>query len=131
MSDFFNDEPEEPRRPMPVRRESRRPRPLILTIVVLAVLLIGFSIFAGIWTDKLWFSSLGYSSVFSKLIWTRVLLFIVFGALMALIVGLNLFLAFRLRPMFRPHSPEQANLERYREVVTPMRRPLTLSRGGR
>ncbi len=26
--------------------------------------------------------------------------------------------------MFRPHSPEQANLERYREVVTPLRRLL-------
>ena len=83
-----------------------------------------FSLFAGIWTDKLWFSSLGYGEVFSKLLWTRVLLFAVFGGLMALIVGVNLYLAFRLRPMFRPHSPEQANLERYREVVTPMRRLL-------
>ena len=45
---------------------------------------------------------------------------------MALIVGVNLYLAFRLRPMFRPHSPEQANLERYREVITPMRRLLLL-----
>ena len=91
-----------------------------------ASLVIGFSLFAGIWTDKLWFSSLGYSSVFSKLIWTRVLLFTLFGGLMALIVGVNLYLAFRLRPMFRPHSPEQANLERYREVITPMRRLLLI-----
>ena len=87
---------------------------------------VGFSLFAGIWTDKLWFGSLGYGSVFSKLIWTRVLLFVVFGGAMALIVGVNLFLAFRLRPMFRPHSPEQANLERYREVVTPLRRLLLI-----
>ena len=133
MSDFFADEPagspggEQPggRPPRPTRG-SRRPRPLLLTVVVVGVVVIGFSLFAGIWTDKLWFNSLGYSSVFSKLIWTRVLLFTLFGALMALIVGLNLFLAFRLRPMFRPHSPEQANLERYREVVTPMRRVLLI-----
>ena len=64
--------------------------------------------------------------MFSKLLWTRVLLFLLFGGLMALIVGVNLYLAFRLRPMFRPHSPEQANLERYREVITPMRRLLLL-----
>ena len=134
MSDFFAEEPagapggEQPggRPPRPTARGSRRPRPLLLTVIVVGVVVIGFSLFAGIWTDKLWFSSLGYSSVFSKLIWTRVLLFTVFGLLMALIVGVNLFLAFRLRPMFRPHSPEQANLERYREVVTPMRRALLI-----
>jgi hypothetical protein len=93
-------------------------------VVVVGALIIGFSIFAGIWTDKLWFNSIGYGDVFSKLIWTRVLLFTIFGGLMALVVALNLYLAFRLRPTFRPHSPEQANLERYREVVTPLRRVL-------
>ncbi len=36
-------------------------------------------------------------------------------------------MAFRLRPVFRPHSPEQANLERYRELVTPMRRLLVVA----
>ena len=132
MSDFFAAEPagapggDRPggRPPGPAARGPRRPRPLLLTVIVVGILVIGFSLFAGIWTDKLWFSSLGYSTVFSKLIWTRVLLFAVFGGLMALIVGVNLYLAFRLRPMFRPHSPEQANLERYREVITPMRRLL-------
>ena len=32
MSDFFNDGPEEPRRPMPVHHDSRRPRPLVLAV---------------------------------------------------------------------------------------------------
>ena len=132
MSDFFAEQPSGApgggrpgARPSPAPgRGPRRPRPLLLTIVVVAAVVIGFSLFAGVWTDKLWFSSLGYSDVFGKLIWTRVLLFTVFGGAMALVVGINLYLAFRLRPMFRPHSPEQANLERYREVVTPMRRVL-------
>ena len=125
MSDFFADEPEggSPGRPVAPPR-SRRPRPLLLTVVVVAALVIGFSLFTGVWTDKLWFGMLGYGSVFSKLIWTRVLLFVVFGGLMALVVGVNIWLAYRLRPMFRPHSPEQANLERYREVITPLRRVL-------
>ncbi len=134
MSDFFAEGPAgapaggEPggRPPGPVQRGPRRPRPLLLTVIVVGIVIIGFSLFAGIWTDKLWFGSIGYSEVFGKLIWTRVLLFAAFGGFMALVVGINLFLAFRLRPMFRPHSPEQANLERYREVVTPMRRLLLI-----
>ena len=84
MSDFFAEDAEGDggggRRPSSGdRARSRRPRPLLLTIVVVAVLVIGFSLFAGIWTDKLWFSMLGYGSVFTKLLWTRVLLFVVFG----------------------------------------------------
>jgi uncharacterized membrane protein (UPF0182 family) len=110
-----------------VARGPRRPRPLLLTVIVVGVVVIGFSLFAGIWTDKLWFSSLGYGNVFGKLIWTRVLLFTLFGGAMAAIVGVTLFLAFRMRPMFRPHSPEQANLERYREVITPIPRALLIS----
>ncbi len=132
MSDFFAQDPTSApggggpagRPPGPTAHGPRRPRPLLLTVIVVGVVIVGFSLFAGIWTDKLWFSSLGFGNVFGKLIWTRVLLFTLFGAAMAIIVGLNLFLAFRLRPMFRPHSPEQANLERYREVVTPLRRVL-------
>src|SRR5436190_18166309 len=129
MSDFFTDDPESggPAGGRPVAPpRTRRPRPLLLTVIVVAALVIGFSLFAGIWTDKLWYGMLGYGSVFSKLLWTRVLLFFDFGGLMALIIGVNLWLAYRLRPVFRPHSPEQANLERYREVVAPMRRLLMI-----
>lgn len=130
MSDFFADTPAPPpggNRPRGPVQRNRRPRPLLMTVAVVAAVLLLFSLFAGIWTDKLWFASLGYSSVFSKLIWTRILLFAVFGGLMALAIGANMFLAFRLRPMFRPSSPEQANLERYREVLSPIRRWLVIA----
>jgi len=126
MSDFFGDVPEQPR-PAAARPDSRRPRPLVLTLVVMAALLIGFSLFSGIWTEKLWFSSVGYGGVFSTLIWTKIVMFLIFGVLMGVVVGGNLWLAYRLRPVFRPNSPEQANLERYREVITPIRRILLIS----
>ena len=124
MSDFFDDEPEVP---APAVRRPRRPRPLMLTGLVLGVLLILFSLFTTLWTQKLWFTSLGYADVFGTLISTKVLLFLVFGVLMTLLVGGNLALAFRLRPAYVPRSAEQAGLERYREVVTPMRRLLLVS----
>ncbi len=131
MSDFFAADAE-PARPVPPRSEpgSRRPRPLVLTLIVMAVLLIGFSLFANIWTEKLWFGMLGYGDVFNKLVLTKIGMFLVFGLAMGLIVGANLWFAYRLRPVFRPNSPEQANLERYREVITPIRRLLLVASAG-
>jgi uncharacterized membrane protein (UPF0182 family) len=128
MSDFFADDAE-PANPAPQRPTggSRRPRPLVLTLIVMAVLLIGFSLFANIWTDKLWFSSIGYSEVFNKLVVTKIGMFVFFGLLMGLVVGGNLWFAYRLRPIFRPNSPEQANLDRYREVITPIRKVLLVA----
>jgi uncharacterized protein len=127
MSDFFADDADQPRRPMPRPPQTRRPGPLVLTLIVMAVLLIGFRLFAGIWTEKLWFSSVHYGDVFQKLLWTKIAMFFVFGALMGLAVGGNLWIAYRLRPSFRANSPEQANLDRYREVITPIRRILVVS----
>jgi uncharacterized membrane protein (UPF0182 family) len=126
MSDVFGQFEDDPA-PEPVVRRRRRPGPLVLTIIVIAVLLIAFSVFTSIWTEKLWFSSVDYGSVYSTLLWTKVGLFCAFGLLMALIVGGNLAIAFRLRPVFRPRSQEQAGLDRYREVVTPMRRVLLVA----
>jgi uncharacterized membrane protein (UPF0182 family) len=90
------------------------------------VLFVVLSLFTSVWTEKLWFESVGYSGVFSRLLWTRVGLFLVFGAAMGLVIGVNLYVAYRLRPIFRPNTPDQANLERYREVVTPIRRLLLI-----
>ena len=40
---------------------------------------------------------------------------------MAAVVALNVVIAFRLRPLFHPPSPEQTGLDRYRQAVTPIR----------
>lgn len=94
---------------------------------MLVVVFIAISLFTNVWTSHLWFDSIGFGGVFSKLLWTKVGLFVVFGLVMTLVIGVNLALAFRLRPMFRPKSPEQASLDRYREVVTPIRRLLLIA----
>ncbi|GEP35072.1 UPF0182 protein [Nocardioides szechwanensis] len=117
MSELFDNDPRDPAPPA----TSRRSRALVITAVVLIVAFFGLTTFAAIYTDRLWYSSAGYGSVFSTLFWTRTGLFLAFGATMAVIVAVNVVLAYRFRPLFRPSSPEQGGLDRYRDAVTPIR----------
>ena len=98
-----------------------RPRLLIPVAVLLVLILALLGGFVSLYTDLLWFRSTGdgFSKVFTTVLQTRILLFVVFGLVMALVVGANLAIAYRLRPPFRPMSLEQQNLERYRAAVDP------------
>jgi uncharacterized membrane protein (UPF0182 family) len=103
----------------PLSRVNRRGR---ITVVVLAAIFLLFTLFdrvIDIWTDWLWFDEVKYRSVFSGILSTRLTLFTLFGLGMALFVALNLYLAYRLRPLLRPHSLEQQTLDRYRLLLTP------------
>ncbi|MEW1585709.1 UPF0182 family protein [Micromonospora vinacea] len=103
----------------PLPRMSRRGRVTIAVLVGVFVLftLLGWGVQA--WTDWLWFDEVRYTEVFTGVLLTRLLLFLAIGLGMAVIVGGNLWLAYRLRPRLRPHSVEQATLERYRMVLSP------------
>jgi uncharacterized membrane protein (UPF0182 family) len=106
---------------LPVPAISRRTR-LVLTVV--AVLIVALSVLGSLmslYIDWLWFGEVGYRNVFSTVLWTRILLFFLFGVLLAAVVGFNLVMAYRLRPPFRPMSVEQQNLERYRSAIEPRR----------
>ncbi|MET8469592.1 UPF0182 family protein [Streptomyces sp. NPDC006422] len=105
-----------------VGRPSRRARTLLLTLGVLAVLGMAFVMFAGFWTDWLWYRSVKFSSVFTTQLWTKIGLFFVFGILMALAVGVNVWLAHRLRPPLSAMSMEQQSLDRYRMGIAPFKR---------
>ncbi len=98
-----------------------------MTLGVLAVLAMAFVMFAGFWTDWLWYRSVHYSSVFTTTLWTKIGLFAVFGLLMALAVGLNIWLAYRLRPPLSAMSMEQQSLDRYRMGVAPFKKWVLLA----
>lgn len=107
-------------RPRPdVGRQGRRV--LIPTIITLVALLFLGAIFTGVWTDRLWFRSVDYGSVFSTMLSTRVLMFAGFGLLFAGVVLLNIYIAYRCRPTstgpMRPNDP----VLRYREAIHPLR----------
>ncbi|MFC9635776.1 UPF0182 family protein [Streptomyces mirabilis] len=105
-----------------VGRPSRRVRTLLMTLGVLAVLAMAFVMFAGFWTDWLWYRSVHYSSVFTTTLWTKIGLFFVFGLIMAASVGVNIWLAHRLRPPLSAMSMEQQSLDRYRMGIAPYKR---------
>ncbi|MEU1943460.1 UPF0182 family protein [Streptomyces sp. NPDC059474] len=112
---------------MRVGRPSRRARTLLMTLGVLAVLAMLFVMFAGFWTDWLWYRSLHYSSVFSTTLKTKIGLFFVFGVLMATAVGINIWLAHRLRPPLSAMSMEQQSLDRYRMGIAPFKKWVLLA----
>ncbi|TET15485.1 MAG: hypothetical protein E3J81_04785, partial [Dehalococcoidia bacterium] len=65
---------------------------------VLIVLFIIFNVLKGVWTEWLWFSSLGFGSVYSKILVTKISIFFVAAfVFLVLFVG-NMLLAKRLGP---------------------------------
>ena len=122
MSDIFGTPRPRPQNP----RADHRRKVLVPTLVTLAALLLLGSIFTGIWTDRLWYKSVGFSDVFRTMIGTRILLFLVFGLVFGLVVLANLVLAFRLRPASVPMRRDDPAY-RYREALTPILRPVAIA----
>ena len=88
----------------------------------MVVIIAGLMLAANFWTDFKWFSSVGYTNVFLTELWTRVLLFAVAALVMAVIVGVSIYFAYRARPGIRPMSLEQQGLDRYRQSIDPHRK---------
>jgi uncharacterized protein len=112
------------RPPIPALILSRRAKIALLVVAVLIVLFILASSFVGVYINWLWFGSVGFRHVYTTVFWTRVVLFFIFGVIMAAGIGVSLVIAYRARPPFRPLSAEQQNLERYRVVLEPRKKLL-------
>lgn len=107
------------RPPIPSIALSRRAKISLWTAGVLIVLIVALVQLTGVYINFLWFGSVGFRGVYTTIFWTRLLLFLIFGVVMALVIGANLVVAYLLSPPFRPMSPEQQNIERYRAVLEP------------
>jgi uncharacterized protein len=109
------------RPPIPSITLSRRAKIALWTVAILIALIIAVVQLTGVYINFLWFDSLGFRGVYTTVFWTRVSLFFIFGVLMALVIGGNMLIAYLLSPPFRPMSPEQQNIERYRAMLEPRR----------
>lgn len=111
----------------PAGRTPKKPSPLVLTIIAVAVLLVLFVIFAQVYTEVLWFDQLGVLSVYATEWIAKAVLFVIGFLVMAVPVWFCLRIAHRNRPVYAPVTPRQENLDRYREAVEPLRRAMTLA----
>lgn len=100
-------------------RPSRRRAPIAITIGVVAVLLVGFFLFAGVYADILWFRQLGFFDVLATEWIARIALFLIGFVAMALPVWASIFIAYRTRPVY---AKLNSQLDRYQEVFEPLRR---------
>ncbi|MFD0658229.1 UPF0182 family membrane protein [Thermocatellispora tengchongensis] len=108
-------------------RLPRRPRLLLPVVIAIVALVALFFLFAGIYTDYLWYDAVNYSSVFSGVLMTQVLLFFAGAVLMVGIVGGNMVLAYRTRPMFGPAMfGGSSGADRYRMALDPHRKLIFL-----
>ncbi|HWF29705.1 MAG TPA: UPF0182 family protein [Mycobacterium sp.] len=95
---------------------TRRSRILILIALGVIVLLLAGPRLIDAYVDWLWFGELGYRSVFTTVLVTRIVVFLVAGLLVGGIVFAGLAVAYRTRPVFVP-SNDNDPVARYRTVV--------------
>ena len=100
----------------------RRVSPLTITFIVLFVLSSVLISLSGFYADLLWFRSVGFVDVWQTSLFTKIYLFFGFGLITSAIITLNIYLAFRKRPIYVPVTVEADNLERYRAQLEPIRR---------
>lgn len=90
---------------------------LLVAGVVLFVLFTSLRGIAGFYTDYLWFDSLDLASVWRGILGTKFALAVVFTAIFFAVAFVNLTVADRLAPKFRPSGPEDELLNRYHQMV--------------
>jgi uncharacterized membrane protein (UPF0182 family) len=105
----------------------RRRGPLAPTLAILGIIIVAITIAAQLWTEVLWFDSVGFTTVFRVELFTKIGLFVVAGLITAAIVASSMLIGYRTRPVYPPVSAEQQNLDHYRELLEPLRRLATIA----
>jgi len=76
----------------------------------------------GYYTDWLWYKSVNAQNVYVTVLAWRIGLFVFFAAITGFIIWLNVYLAYKNRPMYASVTPDQVSLQRYREALDPIRK---------
>jgi hypothetical protein len=93
-----------------------------IAIGAIIVVLYAFRAFVNIDTNLLWFRSVDHTSVYTRTFWTQVLLFAIFGSLMAAAVANSLIAFHRHRPAFTPDAHRQRWRYRFNRYEPKLRR---------
>ncbi len=105
------------RPPARMPKLTRRSRILIgIAVAAVALLLFGGRL-VDTYVDWLWFGELGYRSVFTTVLFTKMIVFVVSAVLMGVVVFAALALAYRTRPVFVPTAGPNDPIARYRTAA--------------
>ena len=105
------------RQPVGVPALSRRGRILIIVgTATLAALIIG-SRLIDTYVDWLWFGEVGFRSVFSTVLVTCLVQFLIVGLVVGGLLALNIVVAYRTRPVFVPVAGPEDPVARYRTAI--------------
>jgi uncharacterized membrane protein (UPF0182 family) len=99
-----------PRRPP--RAPGRGRAALVIGAVVLFFLITSLRGIAGFYTDYLWFDSLHLAGVWKGVLGAKLALAAIFTVGFFVLMWVNLVIADRLAPPFRPGGPEEEFIER-------------------
>src|SRR3954462_8646762 len=106
----------EPRAPR-TRRPGRGRVLLVILAIGLFILITTLRSIASFYTDYLWFQSIGQTGVWRGVLGTKLTLAFVFIAIFFVLLWVNLLIADRLAPTFRPTGPEEELRERYHAFI--------------
>ena len=101
---------------------NRSRSPLVITAGILVALGALFTYVSGYYVDWLWFKSVDFTSVWSTVLTTKIELFLLVGLVTSLVISLNIYIAYKRRPLYVPTSIEMSGLERLRGQIEPIRR---------
>ncbi|MCL1922338.1 MAG: UPF0182 family protein [Propionibacteriaceae bacterium] len=102
-----------------------RSRALIPTVVILIGIIYTYTVFAQVWTDHLWFRSVGYHQVFTVQLVTQVVLFLLAGFIMGIAIALNIWIAWRGKSLLTQRTAIQTTfsqlggLQRMAVIIVP------------
>jgi uncharacterized protein len=105
------------RPPAGVPTLSRRARILIAVGAAALVVLIVGSRLVDTYVDWLWFGEVGFRSVFSTVLVTRIVQFLIVGLVVGGLLALNIVIAYRTRPVFVPVAGPDDPVARYRTAI--------------
>ena len=100
---------------------NRNRSPLVITAGILFALGALLVYFSGFYIDWLWFNSVDFTSVWTTVLATKIQLFLIVGLLTSLVISLNIFIAYKRRPLYVPTSIEINGVERLRGQIEPIR----------
>lgn len=101
----------------------RRLSPLWITLIILGALLVAFLAAANVLGDVFWYQQIGYINVLTTQWFAFGGMFLIGFLLMALPTFAAIALAYKTRPVY---ARMNAQLDRYQEIINPIRRALTI-----